>query len=268
MPTLTMPMDLQTVLTQRPLGLVLDIDGTLSRIAPTPGEAKLHQGVRSLLEQAKEKAHIAIMTGRSVEDGAAMVGLDGLTYVGTHGVEWSDGLPTQQHPAHIVPEALAYVEPGRHLLDLAEQELSKYPGLIIECKPVGGSLHCRLCHNPQQAQQEILSLLEVPARRANMSLRNGKQVIDVQVPRVANKGKALRWFVQRFDLRGVIFAGDDRTDLDAILEVAQLRQEGIVALAIVVQHADTLPALLEHADIVVQGVDGMVKKLQEIVTLL
>jgi trehalose 6-phosphate phosphatase len=268
MTTVQIQQQLQQVLQQQERGLVFDIDGTLSPIAPTPAQAKLYPGVRSLLEQAKKKAHIAIMTGRSVEDGAAMVEVEGLTYVGTHGVEWSDGLPTEEHPAHIIPEARAYIEPGQHLLDLAEHELAKFPGLMIECKPVGGSLHCRLCRNPDQVQRELFDLLEEPAREAHMTLRSGKRVIDIQAPRIANKGKALHWFVRRFGLRGVLFAGDDRTDLDALAEIAALRKEGIAALGVVVQYPDTLPALLERADIVVQGVDGMVKLLREIVDML
>ncbi len=80
---------LQAVLSRRPLGLVLDIDGTLSPIAPTPAEARLYPGVKELLEQAKAQAHVAIMTGRAIEDGAAMVSIEGLTYIGTHGLEWS-----------------------------------------------------------------------------------------------------------------------------------------------------------------------------------
>lgn len=265
--TLNRQNSLQTVLTQRPLGLVFDIDGTLSPIAPTPDEAKLHPEVRSLLESAKKYARIAIMTGRAIEDGAEMVGVDGLTYIGTHGVEWSDGLPST-HAVQIVPEAVAYIEPGTHLLDLAEEELSDIPGLIIECKPVGGSIHCRLCPDPEQARRKIRALLEEPAKEVNMRLSDGKHVIDIKAPLAANKGRALRRFVQRFGLRGVVFAGDDRTDLDAIAEIARLREEGIAALAVAVQHSDSLPELLERADLKVQGVDGMVRLLREIVELL
>ena len=71
-----------------------------------------------------------------------------------------------------------------------------------------------------------------------------------------------------YGLRGIIFAGDDRTDLDAIMEISRLRQQGIAALAIVVQHSDTLPALLEHADLIVQGVDCMAELLRQIVASL
>src|SRR5436305_2869917 len=96
---------LRSILAQRPLGLVFDIDGTLSPIAPTPAEAHLYPGVASLLEQARRYAHVAIITGRAVEDGAAMVNVEGLTYIGTHGLEWCDGLPSS-HPVQLLPEAL------------------------------------------------------------------------------------------------------------------------------------------------------------------
>jgi trehalose 6-phosphate phosphatase len=83
-----------------------------------------------------------------------------------------------------------------------------------------------------------------------------------------HKGKALRQFVQRCALQSIVFAGDDRTDLDAVVEITKMRKEGILAVSIVVQHHDTLPDLLEMADIVVQGVPGMVELLREIVEVL
>src|SRR5437870_13555333 len=99
------PLNLQTILTQKPLGLVFDIDGTLSPIAPTPEEARLYPGVAPLLERARDHAHVAIMSGRAIVNGAAMVDADGLTYVGTHGQEWCDGLPTL-HPVALLLDAL------------------------------------------------------------------------------------------------------------------------------------------------------------------
>ena len=260
-------LSLREVLTQRPLGLVFDIDGTLSPIVPIPDEAGLVPGVVPLLKEARNYAHVAIMTGREVEDGAAMINVDGLTYIGTHGLEWCDGLPAL-HSAQIVPEARAYIAPGRYLLNLAEKELSGLPGIIVERKRVGGSIHYRLSPHPQQARRKILALLEEPARSVNMRLSEGKRIVEIRTPLAINKGEALRRFAHRLGLHGIIFAGDDRTDLDAVTEILNLRKEGIAALSVVVQHADTLPALLEHGDIIVQEVDGMVRLLREIVQML
>ncbi|GCE11132.1 trehalose-phosphatase [Tengunoibacter tsumagoiensis] len=255
---------IQPLLMQSPLGLLFDIDGTLSPIAPTPDEARLYTGVEKLLRQASAYAHVGIITGRAVKDGARLVDVDGLTYIGTHGLEWSDGLP-ETHPIQLLPEALPYVEPGKELLDLVESHLTEFPGVIVQRKNVGGSIHYRLAPEPEQTRERLLALLREPAQRLQMRLGEGKRVVEVLAPLKINKGHALRRYVNHFGLRSVLFAGDDRTDLDAILEIETLRQEGYTALSIVVQHQDTLPALLEHGDIIVQEVEGMVQLFERIV---
>lgn len=254
------------VLSQRPLGLVFDIDGTLSPIAPRPDLARLHPQVAPLLARARDHAqvHVAILTGRAVEDGAALVNVPGLTYIGTHGLEWSDGLPTPAS-VRLAAGAASYIEPGARLLDLASRELASLPGILVERKRIGGAIHYRLCPQPQAARAQILEALQEPARRLNMRLCEGKRIVEVKPPLQVNKGEALRTCVQRFSLRGVLFAGDDRTDLDAIDELAALSITGIATLAVVVKHADTLPELLQKADVVVTGIPAMVQLLQDIV---
>jgi trehalose 6-phosphate phosphatase len=259
--------DLQTVLRQRPVGLVLDIDGTLSPLVDRPEDSRLYPGVASLLEKAREHAHVAIMTGRPIFDGAALVNVDGLTYIGTHGLEWSEGLPSQ-HPVTVVEQALEFIDAGRAVLDLAEERLAGLAGVIVQRKKFGGSIHYRLAPDPLAARARIWSALQGPARDSHMKLRDGKLIVELLVPLDVHKGQALRRFVHRLDLRGVLYAGDDRTDLDAVIEIARLRQEGRAALAVVVQYHDTLPELLEHADVVVQGVEGMVQFLRECVETL
>ena len=137
------------------------------------------------------------------------------------------------------------------------------PGLIVQRKHVGGSLHYRLVSDPEQAREFILAKLKEPAN-VHMCLGEGKRVVEILAPLTINKGNALRRFVNQFELRAIIFAGDDLTDLNGVLEIEKLRQEGYAALAIAVQHLDTPPALLEHADIVVQEVDGMVQLIGDI----
>jgi len=259
--------DLRHILTQRPLGMVFDIDGTLSPIAPTPAEARLYPGVTALLEEAARHAHVAIMTGRSVESGAAMINVEGLIYIGNHGVEWSEGLPTT-HQIQIASETTPYIEPASQVLDLAEEKLLAIPGILIERKRVGGAVHYRLSADHEQARQIILETLREPAEAHHLQLSEGKKVVEIKPSAVMNKGLALRRLVQQFNLKGVIFAGDDRTDLDAVLEIGRLKHEGIAAASIVVQHADTLSALLDNADIVVQGVDGMFQLFQNVVEIL
>ena len=261
--------DLRAVLAARPLGLVFDIDGTLSPLVPLPDDARLYAGVAELLEEMRKRAgvHVGIMTGRGIEDGARMVGVDGLTYIGTHGLEWSDGLPSL-HPVQLVPGAEEYVAAGKAILDLAEPELSDVPGIIVQRKHVGGTIHYRRSPDPDYARRRILSVVTEPAHKMHMRIGEGKKVVEILSPLHVDKGQALRRFVQRFGLHGIVFAGDDRTDLYAIQEIERLRKDGITGLAIAVQHHDTLPGIVEHADIVVQGVEGMVAFLHEIAKML
>jgi len=252
----------RAMLAQRSLGMVFDIDGTLSPIAPTPDEARLYPGVVAILEQLRERAHLAILTGREIENGAKMIHLEGLTYVGTHGLEWSEGLP-QSHGITLAPDIAEYIEPARAILRLAEMQLAQEPGILIEYKHVGGAVHYRLAPNPDEARQKIVALLEAPAAAAHISLHDDKFTVDVRVPSTRNKGQALKQLVRDWDVQAILFGGDSKTDLDAFLALDQLQQEGKAALGIVVQHIDTAPELLEQADIIVQGVEGMVRFLQE-----
>jgi trehalose 6-phosphate phosphatase len=140
----------RALLAQKSLGMIFDIGGTLSPIAPTPNEAWLHPGVVTLLEQLRERAYLAILTGREIENGAKMIHLEGLTYVGTHGLEWSEGLP-QAHGITLAPDIAEYIEPARALLRLAETHLAQEPGILIEYKRIGGAVHYRLAPNAEIA---------------------------------------------------------------------------------------------------------------------
>ncbi len=262
-----LPADIRAILEQQPRGLAFDIDGTLSPLVPTPDEAQLYPGAADLLAQAKKYAHVCIITGRAVTDGAKMVNVDGLTYIGTHGLEWSDGLPAS-HPVELLPEALAYVAPGQKLLDIADKQLGSLPGIIVQRKQVGGTIHYRRSADPEQTRARIFATLTEPAQQTHMRLRDGKYAVEVLAPLSIHKGQALQRYVKQHALQSIIFAGDDRTDLDAVLEIAQLRQQGLAAYAIVVQAPDTLPELLAHADRVVQGVGEMVQLLEDIVNTL
>lgn len=262
-------MNLRTVMDQRPLGLMFDIDGTLSPYisALYPHQPQLYPGVVSLLQQAREYAHVAILTSRAVDNVAAMVNIDKLTYIGTYGAEWCNGLPST-HQIHVIPEAQAYIEPSRYLLDLVEQKLPMLSGLILERKLLGGAIHYYQCSDPKQARQMILSVLGEPVRRANMHFDEGEWTIEIKPPIPEEKGQALRRFVEQFGLQGIVFAGDDLPDLTAFIEISHLRKEGVPGLSILVKHIHTAPTLIEKADIKVQEVEEMVELLRKIVHML
>jgi len=264
-----LPTHLQQVIAQRPLGLVFDIDGTISPIAPTPGEARLYPGIAQQLAAANEHAgvYVAINTGRAADIGAAMVNVEGLTYMGVYGLEWLKG-PLTRPIVELLPEARIYSESAKQLLDMAEAGLADIPEILIERKRTGGAIHFRLAPDHHVAHERILALLAEPTRQRGMRLIDGKLMLELVPPLEMNKGKALRRLVQHFELRGIMFAGDDVSDLDAVREIRQMKEEGIAAISVAVKHHDSPPALLREADIAVEQVDGMAELLGEIVAAL
>src|SRR3990167_7982080 len=120
--------------------LLLDVDGTISAIAPTPQEATVDPGCKQALQSLAVGAQhpsaalrtsaaplplVAAISGRPAAEVAAMVGVADMVYVGNHGLEqWHDGevrLVGAQHAA-----------PLRHAKDAAlrqpQERLSPFAG--------------------------------------------------------------------------------------------------------------------------------------------
>ena len=68
---------------------MLDYDGTLSPIAQRPDLATLPPETRAVLERLANHpdVFVAIISGRSQANVKEMVGIEGITYAGNHGME-------------------------------------------------------------------------------------------------------------------------------------------------------------------------------------
>lgn len=71
------------------LALLLDYDGTLAPIATHPDLAILPLETKNVLQRLSNMSdvYIAIISGRNVNNVKSMVGIDGITYAGNHGLE-------------------------------------------------------------------------------------------------------------------------------------------------------------------------------------
>ena len=58
-----------------------------------------------------------------------------------------------------------------------------------------------------------------------MQLSEGKFALEIRVPLPIHKGREVRQFVERYGLNAFVFAGDDRTDLDAIIEITRMQRK-------------------------------------------
>ncbi len=242
--------EIRAALSVEPAGLITDIDGTISPTAPTPEEAALSPVCRAALEALCSRlALVAAVSGRDALKAREMVGLDGMVYVGNHGLErWQDG------GIRIADEARQYVPVVREVVEALRRGLDA-PGLIVEDKGVTASVHYRLSPNPDEARETILSFLVGVPSASDLRITEGKMVVEIRPPVEINKGTSLERLVEEAGLRGVIYIGDDATDVDAFRSVHALSSAGRCrGLALGVVGAETPAEVEQEADFTLQGV--------------
>jgi trehalose 6-phosphate phosphatase len=233
------------------LGVLTDFDGTIAAIAMRPEGAVVSPVAREALASlAQRLPMVGAMSGRALFDLRAKLDLPELLYIGSHGLTWwyrgMDEIPEEVH---------AYVDLARRA-ELELGPLLEHPGLRFEDKGVGLAIHYRLAPDEQAARQAILAAIQGSPAAQGFELREGIRVIELY-PRIhVNKGTALRRVVERFELSGLLFLGDDLTDVDAMFAAAQIRGDDCRIATIAVRHAESPAIAAEAADWLVEGVAG------------
>jgi trehalose 6-phosphate phosphatase len=242
------------ILLQTPSAVITDIDGTISAIAATPAEAMVDPGAKAALDLLTQRlAAVAVVSGRACQDGAVMVGLPDLTYVGNHGLEriargmpWTHPTAAAAQPA--IAAALAEIE-------TAARATADLPWLIVENKGVTGTIHYRLAPDPALAIALLEPLVRDAATRHGLRMTLGRMIFEVRPPLAVNKGTAIRELAEELGLRGIVFFGDDVTDVDAFRTLRDMRASGDAAtLRVGVLGPDTSPLVLEEIDLSIAGV--------------
>ena len=90
----------------------------------------------------------------------------------------------------------------------------------------------------------------------------GRQVIEARAPGT-DKGQVVRTLVEDLSAGGFLFAGDDLGDLEAFEAVAALREDGLPTF-LVCSGSEEQPTLAAHADLVVDGPDGVLAFLRQL----
>jgi len=245
------PDALSPLLEARRLGLITDFDGTISPIATRPEGAAVSPAARAALTALAQRLPlVGAMSGRALFDLRAKLDLPELLYIGSHGLIW-----WYQGADEVPPEALPYIEHAKR----AEIELGpllEHPGIRFEDKGVGLAVHYRNSPDQAAARATIVAAIDRSPAARHFELREGIRVIEL-FPRIkVNKGVALRRVVERFGLDGMLFLGDDLTDVDAMYAAAQLRGGDCRTATVAVRHAESPAIAAEAADWIVEGVPG------------
>ena len=242
---------------ETPAGLFTDVDGTISPIAPTPEEATVSPAASATLEGLSRRLRlVAAVSGRASRQALGMVGQPGLVYIGNHGLE-----ELVNGEVRTLPEAEAYASRVSAVLGRAREQL-RLPGVLVEDKGVTGTVHYRLARDPEAARAEILRVLAPLAEEQGVALRSGRMVVEIRPPLDLGKGAAVRRMVERYDLRGCVYLGDDVTDTDAFRAVREMSANGAVrGISVGVLSAETPPGVVDLSDFQVEGVDRVVELL-------
>jgi trehalose 6-phosphate phosphatase len=244
------------VLSSRPRGLFTDIDGTISRIAPTPEAATLLDGVAPLLQQARATFDlVAAVSGRAARDAANLVGDDHLLYIGNHGFEFYQ---PELGKSMVAPAALPLVAAVDSVLDEIGQRLQeRWPGLWIEPKGVTASIHLRATSDPATALEDVYrTVLEHVAQYSTgLRVTRGRMMVEIRPDLGIDKGTAVSEVIREHGLRSAVYLGDDRTDLDAFRALRQLAKEGTCqGLSVAVQN-DEVAEVAADADLVLPSIE-------------
>lgn len=223
-------------------GIFLDFDGVLAPIVVRSEDAAVPAETRAELERLV--AHyglVSVVSGRSGEDVRARVAVEGITYVGSHGLELD---PAAEHWR-------------AQIRDFAAD--APWPAERTDMKGLSVAFHFRGVDNEAAALHE-LELLAERATEEGLAPRFGRKVMEVLPPTGSNKGTAVHSLIDKAKLTQALVAGDDTTDIDAFRAVSGLAHAVCVAVV-----SDESPAALrDEADIVLASTDQFLELLREL----
>ncbi len=238
-------------------GLISDVDGTLSEIAPSPQAARLSPDCRRELEKLRgELALVALVSGRGAADLRNMVAIPGLVYVGNHGLERLDDAGVL--PA---PGLKDYPRRLREALATLEAELGT-TGLHYEFKGLSAAIHYRTSMDPEAARKRILDAIDRLPQTAGLQILGNRRVVDLVPAGSTGKHGAVTALIHDYKLDSALYVGDDRTDIDACRAIREAAAgSDFEGLTVAVLSREMPPELPAAADFTVHGVAGVAELL-------
>lgn len=191
------------------LAILLDVDGTLLDLAPTPREVFVSHALRDTLARLWQHTGgaVAFVSGRPVNELDLIFSPLQLPAVGGHGAELRTILGAAPEAPRLPP-----LDPKikREFAKIAEAG----PGIILEDKGYSLALHYRLAPDKEREVREAATRIAAGLPSALIELLPGKLVMEIKQTGFT-KATAVRELMtyQPFSGRRPVFIGDDVTDL-------------------------------------------------------
>jgi trehalose 6-phosphate phosphatase len=188
--------------------ILLDVDGTIVDLAPTPREVWIPPSLRQVLSRLLERTDgaVALVSGRSVKDLDLIFDPLLLTTVGGHGAELRLVNHGQRAATKAAPLDAALT---RQLAAIGQSG----PGILVEDKGYSLALHYRLAPDKEQFIRSEVARICAEFPPDSIEILPGKAVIEIKRAGFS-KATGVRTLMtfSPFAGRHPIFVGDDTTD--------------------------------------------------------
>jgi trehalose 6-phosphate phosphatase len=188
--------------------ILLDIDGTLLDLMPTPREVWVPPGLAKTLNRLllRTNGALALVSGRSLNDIDLIFAPDQFPAVGGHGAEMRIDPDSESVAAHAPPMDK---ELKRRLAAIAKLS----PGILLEDKGYSLALHYRLAPHAEKAIYAAVSLIRADLPNAPIEVLPGKCVCEIKHSGFTKASGVLELMTREpFKGRRPFFIGDDVTD--------------------------------------------------------
>ncbi|KAK2709566.1 uncharacterized protein LOC136027250 isoform X2 [Artemia franciscana] len=236
------------------VALLLDYDGTLAPIAAHPNLAVLPHETRRTLERLSNlpDVFIAVISGRDVNDVKEKVGIETITYAGNHGLSILH--PDGTKFLHPIPN-----EYETKLIQLFQdlQAQACQDGAWVENKGFSMTWHYR--STPEEKRAPLIATAKSLIESYGFHCVTAHCALEARPPIPWDKGLAVVYILRTafgYDWNErvrIIYAGDDRTDEDALHIL-----KGIAATF----RVTTNPSVRTYADMRIPDTDSVLTLLK------
>jgi trehalose 6-phosphate phosphatase len=245
--------------------VLCDIDGTLAPIVRDPSDAGVPAEARELLRSlSREYALVACISGRRASQARRLVGLEELTYAGNHGLEL---LAPEEIEPRVDPALGHRGAAAASFVARLDWEHLRMLGLRLEDKGPIQAIHWRRAPDEEVAEQRARELAEL-VEEEGLVPHFGRKVLEVRPVASVDKGTAVRRLLGEVPARRALYGGDDLTDAQAFAALRAARDAGEleVAACVGVASEEAPPALVNGADVLVDGTTGFLAVLRALAT--
>jgi trehalose 6-phosphate phosphatase len=235
--------------------VLTDIDGTLAPIVERAEQAAVPEAASAVLAELSGRfAIVGCISGRPALEARRLVGVDGISYAGNHGLELL--LPGEDSP-RLDPSLEGRERAAASYIADLESDSLQAAGLRLEDKGPIQALHWRGARDERGAEARAQAIA-ADAGRAGLEPHWGRKVLELRPVGGGGKEAAVAALLAPDGVEAAIYGGDDRTDLDAFRRLRELADEGRLrtVVCVGVGSAEAPVELAEDADFVVEGAPG------------